>query len=92
MCRTSLPPSPKSRPRGSPRRSERPPGQTVISAIASPCCGHGLYRPEITGKSTGYLSPSAGPKFAKVPNVLAAISEVIPEIRLRLASPPPPRP
>ena len=33
-------------------------------------------RPEITGKLPGYLSPSAGLKFADVPNGLAAISKV----------------
>ena len=31
---------------------------------------------EITGKFPGYLSPSAGLKFADVPNGLAAISKV----------------
>eukprot|EP00972_Heterocapsa_arctica_P103699 15283040-Heterocapsa_arctica.AAC.2 len=34
MCRTSLPLSPRCRPRGPPRRSERPPGQTVINIHA----------------------------------------------------------
>ena len=33
-------------------------------------------RPRITGKLPGYLSPSAGLKFADVPNGLAAISKV----------------
>ena len=32
--------------------------------------------PRITGKFPGYLSPSAGLKFADVPNGLAAISKV----------------
>merc|ERR1711971_504533 len=32
--------------------------------------------PEITGKLPGYLSPSAGSKFADIPNGLAAISKV----------------
>ena len=32
--------------------------------------------PRITGKLPGYLSPSAGLKFADVPNGLAAISKV----------------
>merc|ERR1712048_308533 len=32
--------------------------------------------PEITGKFPGYLSPSAGLKFADIPNGLAAISKV----------------
>ena len=34
------------------------------------------FRPRITGKLPGYLSPSAGLKFADVPNGLAAISKV----------------
>ena len=34
------------------------------------------WRPRITGKLPGYLSPSAGLKFADVPNGLAAISKV----------------
>ena len=33
-------------------------------------------QPRITGKFPGYLSPSAGLKFADVPNGLAAISKV----------------
>ena len=37
---------------------------------------HWLARPRITGKFPGYLSPSAGLKFADVPNGLAAISKV----------------
>ncbi|CAK8994533.1 Caroteno-chlorophyll a-c-binding protein (Fragment), partial [Durusdinium trenchii] len=36
----------------------------------------GYITPEITGKLPGYLSPSAGLKFADVPNGLAAISKV----------------
>ena len=36
----------------------------------------GYITPEITGKFPGYLSPSAGLKFADVPNGLAAISKV----------------
>ena len=36
----------------------------------------GFMTPEITGKFPGYLSPSAGLKFADVPNGLAAISKV----------------
>eukprot|EP00438_Fugacium_kawagutii_P005169 Skav206286 [mRNA] locus=scaffold922:317012:333650:- [translate_table: standard] len=36
----------------------------------------GYMTPEITGKFPGYLSPSAGLKFADVPNGLAAISKV----------------
>ena len=41
-------------------------------------CWHldGYITPEITGKFPGYLSPSAGLKFADVPNGLAAISKV----------------
>ena len=37
---------------------------------------HRLRHPRITGKFPGYLSPSAGLKFADVPNGLAAISKV----------------
>merc|ERR1712176_1027769 len=36
----------------------------------------GYMTPEITGKWPGYLSPSAGLKFADIPNGLAAISKV----------------
>ncbi|CAK0869941.1 unnamed protein product [Prorocentrum cordatum] len=36
----------------------------------------GYITPEITGKLPGYLSPSAGIKFADVPNGLGAISKV----------------
>ena len=36
----------------------------------------GYITPEITGKWLGYLSPSAGLKFADVPNGLVAISKV----------------
>merc|ERR1719159_292338 len=36
----------------------------------------GYITPEVTGKFPGYLSPSAGLKFADVPNGLAAISKV----------------
>ena len=36
----------------------------------------GFRHPRITGKFPGYLSPSAGLKFADVPNGLAAISKV----------------
>merc|ERR1712183_1118458 len=36
----------------------------------------GYITPEITGKFPGYLSPSAGLKFADVPNGLAALSKV----------------
>eukprot|EP00445_Apocalathium_hangoei_P035413 CAMPEP_0203957476 /NCGR_PEP_ID=MMETSP0359-20131031/89322_1 /ASSEMBLY_ACC=CAM_ASM_000338 /TAXON_ID=268821 /ORGANISM="Scrippsiella Hangoei, Strain SHTV-5" /LENGTH=586 /DNA_ID=CAMNT_0050891329 /DNA_START=51 /DNA_END=1808 /DNA_ORIENTATION=- len=36
----------------------------------------GYITPEVTGKLPGYLSPSAGLKFADVPNGLAAISKV----------------
>merc|ERR1712224_1150396 len=36
----------------------------------------GYITPEITGKLPGYLSPSAGLKFADIPNVLGAISKV----------------
>merc|ERR1712226_1078388 len=36
----------------------------------------GYITPEITGKIPGYLSPSAGLKFADIPNGLAAISKV----------------
>merc|ERR1719217_1621920 len=36
----------------------------------------GFITPEITGKLPGYLSPSAGLKFADIPNGLAAISKV----------------
>merc|ERR1719343_1706061 len=36
----------------------------------------GYMTPEITGKFPGYLSPSAGLKFADIPNGLAAISKV----------------
>ena len=35
----------------------------------------GYITPEIAGKFPGYLSPSAGLKFADVPNGLAAISK-----------------
>eukprot|EP00930_Biecheleria_cincta_P094406 TRINITY_DN854_c0_g1_i12.p1 TRINITY_DN854_c0_g1~~TRINITY_DN854_c0_g1_i12.p1 ORF type:complete len:238 (+),score=45.43 TRINITY_DN854_c0_g1_i12:266-979(+) len=38
--------------------------------------GMGYITPEITGKLPGYLSPSAGLKFADIPNGLAAISKV----------------
>merc|ERR1719262_1789431 len=38
----------------------------------------GYITPEITGKFPGYLSPSAGLKFADIPNGLAAISKVPP--------------
>merc|ERR1711974_392198 len=34
----------------------------------------GYITPELTGKLPGYLSPSAGLKFADIPNGLAAIS------------------
>merc|ERR1711881_566073 len=36
----------------------------------------GYITPEITGKLPGYLSPSAGLKFADIPNGLAALSKV----------------
>merc|ERR1712159_832833 len=36
----------------------------------------GYIPPEITGKLPGYLSPSAGLKFADIPNGLAAVSKV----------------
>jgi len=36
----------------------------------------GYITPEVTGKLPGYLSPSAGLKFADVPNGLAAIAKV----------------
>merc|ERR1712137_1038723 len=36
----------------------------------------GYITPELTGKFPGYLSPSAGLKFADIPNGLAAISKV----------------
>ena len=36
----------------------------------------GYITPEITGKLPGYLSPSAGLKFADIPNGLGAISKV----------------
>merc|ERR1712054_42003 len=36
----------------------------------------GYITPEITGKIPGYLSPSAGLKFADIPNGLGAISKV----------------
>jgi len=36
----------------------------------------GYITPEVTGKLPGYLSPSAGLKFADIPNGLAAISKV----------------
>merc|ERR1712003_254891 len=36
----------------------------------------GYITPEITGKLPGYLSPSAGVKFADIPNGLAAVSKV----------------
>ena len=36
----------------------------------------GYITPEITGKFPGFLSPSAGLKFADVPNGLAALSKV----------------
>merc|ERR1719343_764085 len=36
----------------------------------------GYITPEITGKLPGFLSPSAGLKFADIPNGLAAISKV----------------
>merc|ERR550537_1138522 len=36
----------------------------------------GYITPEVTGKLPGYLSPSAGLRFADVPNGLAAISKV----------------
>ena len=38
----------------------------------------GYITPEITGKFPGYLSPSAGLKFADIPNGLGAISKVPP--------------
>ena len=37
----------------------------------------GYITPEIAGKFPGYLSPSAGLKFADVPNGLAAISKAV---------------
>merc|ERR1712190_292524 len=37
----------------------------------------GYMTPEITGKWPGYLSPSAGLKFADIPNGLAAVSKVL---------------
>merc|ERR1712206_25676 len=36
----------------------------------------GYITPEVTGKLPGYLSPSAGLKFADIPNGLAAVSKV----------------
>merc|ERR1719346_739960 len=36
----------------------------------------GYMTPEITGKWPGYLSPSAGLKYADIPNGLAAVSKV----------------
>ena len=36
----------------------------------------GYITPEVTGKFPGYLSPSAGLKFADIPKGLAAISKV----------------
>merc|ERR1712129_502764 len=36
----------------------------------------GYITPELTGKWSGYLSPSAGLKFADVPNGLAAVSKI----------------
>merc|ERR1712196_640685 len=36
----------------------------------------GYITPELTGKLPGYLSPSAGLKFADIPNGLAAVSKV----------------
>eukprot|EP00439_Symbiodinium_sp_Y106_P058322 s3393_g8.t1 len=36
----------------------------------------GYITPEITGKLPGFLSPSAGLKFADIPNGLAAVSKV----------------
>jgi len=36
----------------------------------------GYITPELTGKFSGYLSPSAGLKFADIPNGLAAVSKV----------------
>ena len=60
-----------------------------ISAVVPCCCSlarrlrglcckciHHVYLLRITGKFPGYLSPSAGLKFADVPNGLAAISKV----------------
>ena len=46
----------------------------LYEAIVVPC--HLSKSKEITGKFPGYLSPSAGLKFADVPNGLAAISKV----------------
>jgi hypothetical protein len=42
----------------------------------------GYITPEIAGKFPGYLSPSAGLKFADVPNGLAAISKASREMHL----------
>merc|ERR1711920_391431 len=36
----------------------------------------GYITPELTGKFSGYLSPSAGLKFADIPNGLAAVSKI----------------
>merc|ERR1740123_781414 len=36
----------------------------------------GYITPELTGKWSGYLSPSAGLKFADIPNGLAAVSKI----------------
>ena len=61
------------------------PSQDIISILHHTAC-EGMYvdrpsdkpstEPRITGKFPGYLSPSAGLKFADVPNGLAAISKV----------------
>jgi hypothetical protein len=52
--------------------------QTVIKhGCVAMLAAMGYITPEITGKLPSYLSPSAGLKFADVPNGLAAISRVL---------------
>eukprot|EP00438_Fugacium_kawagutii_P006685 Skav219097 [mRNA] locus=scaffold1574:159526:176924:+ [translate_table: standard] len=71
-------PSSKSRQLALIEYAEKHPGRQTelkhgrISMLAT----MGYITPEITGKFPGYLSPSAGLKFADVPNGLAAISKV----------------
>ena len=48
---------------------------TKLSVTCEDESVQGYITPEITGKLPGFLSPSAGLKFADVPNGLAAISK-----------------
>ena len=58
-----------------PCRSQRRQPETKLAVIREVKSFQGYITPEITGKLPGFLSPSAGLKFADVPNGLAAISK-----------------